>query len=369
MLKRRLDHLRSFLEKQNIDSCLISSSNHLSYLTGYFGFSEIEREGFLFVTKTSAILLTSPLHIAAVTQTVKHLSVLNLSTENNLGEHLLKLLENKDTAKIGFEAENLSVSEFILLKKTKLIFTAISLRNLRLIKQVQEIENIKKASQIAKNSLKKIMKSIVPGVTEKKVALLLENEIRNQGADIAFPTIVAFGQNSATPHHLTDNTKLRKNDVVLIDFGAKWKGYCSDCTRTFFIGEVPKAWRKIHKTVEASQQKALEYLKNELGSMNYEPMTNDQGLMTDARSIKASKVDGVARDHINSQGYPTIPHSLGHGIGLAVHESPSLSPKSQDTLKEGMIFSIEPGIYIAGEMGVRIEDLFTIQNNKLLKLT
>ena len=187
-----------------------------------------------------------------------------------------------------------------------------------------------------------------------------------QGAQVAFPSIVAFGENAAIPHHMTGDTRLNKIDVVLIDFGARWKGYNSDCTRTHFVGKVPKKWKKIYETVKASQQAAIDYISKQYQT---EHQVTKQTSRSNKKAIELSDVDKVARNYITTRGYPTIPHSLGHGIGLEVHESPSLSPQSKDILQDGMVFSIEPGIYLPGEMGVRIEDLATIQNGKLLLLT
>ena len=180
----------------------------------------------------------------------------------------------------------------------------------------------------------------------------LENFIREQGFEPSFKTIVAFAENSAVPHHQTGDKKLKSGDFVLLDFGVEFKNYCSDMTRTLIFGKPTKKQKLIHQTVKDSQQKASDYLK-----ANYK------------KGVKASDLDKIARDHILNSKFPSIPHSLGHGIGIEVHEHPYLSINSKETLKEGMVFSIEPGIYLPELGGVRIEDLYVIEKNAVRQLT
>ncbi|MDP2585725.1 MAG: M24 family metallopeptidase, partial [Candidatus Levybacteria bacterium] len=169
---------------------------------------------------------------------------------------------------------------------------------------------------------------------------------------------VGFGKNSAVPHHQATNNKLTNNEIVLLDFGVKLDNYCSDMTRTVFFGKASAEFKKMYETVLKAQSKAIEFLNTKYLIHN-----------TSKQKIIASDIDNIARKHIISSGYKTIPHSLGHGIGLEVHEKPSLSPKSKDILKKGMVFSIEPGIYIPNFGGVRIEDLVVLEKGKLRLLT
>ncbi|MBI2334310.1 M24 family metallopeptidase, partial [Candidatus Daviesbacteria bacterium] len=161
----------------------------------------------------------------------------------------------------------------------------------------------------------------------------------------------AFGKNSSIPHHQTGDKRLTINDkLILLDFGVKLNGYCSDMTRTIFFGKPSEKQRKIYETVLEAQKIAIRFINS-------------------GKKIKAKDVDKVAREYIKSMGFPDIPHSLGHGVGLEVHEHPYLSSKSKEELKEGMVFSIEPGIYIPDFGGVRIEDLFVLENRNLRQLT
>lgn len=353
MFTERLTTLRTLLKQSGVSTALISSPTIVSYLTGYTGFSASEREAYLLITKRSLYLFTDARYAEATTNSILHAKTFVLSHENPLIKCLLHLAKPSD-GKIGFEPDDLTVSEFIKLKRTKLSFSPLSLRSLRSIKTREEIRSIQQAATIAEESFTKTKQRIKLGMTEKDVVKLFEKELREIGSDISFPTIVAFGKNASVPHHLPGDTKLKKNDLVLMDFGAKYDSYCSDSTRTFFVGKPATHQQEIYEIVEQAQKKAITFLESKI--KNHE-------------SIHASMVDRTARDYIISQGYPTIPHSLGHGIGLEVHEAPTLSSFSKDTLTEGMVFSIEPGIYLPGEFGIRIEDLFVIKGSRLLKLT
>ncbi|HSA83841.1 MAG TPA: M24 family metallopeptidase, partial [Patescibacteria group bacterium] len=243
----------------------------------------------------------------------------------------------------------------------------LSLASLRITKTPEEIAKIKKACEIGDKAFSYILEQIKPEMTELQIAALLEIFIKTHGAEISFPSIVAFEENAAIPHHKTGNKKLKINNLILIDFGVKYNNYCSDMTRTIFFGKPKNEQKQAYETVLKAQQNAIQYYTREIKR---------------TKNVTASQLDKVAREHIISQGYPSIPHSLGHGIGLQVHEAPRLSPTSKETLAEGMVFSIEPGIYlpalpvrqaggrqVSPGFGIRIEDLFAIQNNKLIQLT
>jgi len=205
-----------------------------------------------------------------------------------------------------------------------------------LVGDKEEIENIQAACALGDKTFELILNEIKLGVTEKEIAKLIEIFILENGAEISFRPIVAFGENSSSPHHVSGNRKLGKNEIVLLDFGTKINDYCSDMTRTVIFGKASAQQKRIYNTVFEAQQKAIAYL---------------------GTGRKAAIADKIAREYIQSQGFPTIPHSLGHGIGLEVHEKPSLSPNSKSTIENGMVFSIEPGIYLPRIGGVRIEDL------------
>lgn len=199
-----------------------------------------------------------------------------------------------------------------------------------------------------------ILKKLKVGVSEKEIVFEIEYFLKKNGAEISFPPIVAFGKNSSIPHHQSGETKLKREDFVLLDLGAKVESYCSDMTRTIIFGKASEKQKKIYRTVLETQKRAVDFINIQIKL---------------GKQVRAKEVDKVAREYIKSKGYLDIPHSLGHGIGLEVHEHPSLSPKSKDILKNGMVFSIEPGIYIAGFGGVRIEDLFVLEKDKIRQIT
>ena len=266
---------------------------------------------------------------------------------------LTKIFENlsKKIKIIGTEENDLSVAEYRKIRKYFKTASLADLQNLRVIKDSSEVKSIGKAAGIGDATFDFILGKIKKGVTEQELAFEIEFFIKRKGANISFPPIVAFGANSSIPHHNTSDQRLKTNDPVLLDFGVKYQNYCSDMTRTIFFGKADEKFKKMYRTVLDAQKKAIEFLKSS--------MVNDKW------SMNARNVDAVARKYIIDNGFPTIPHSLGHGIGIEVHEQPRLSPKSKDILKEGMVFSIEPGIYIPGYGGVRIEDLVVLENKGL----
>jgi Xaa-Pro aminopeptidase len=353
-MNKRLLRVLSLLKTCKADAALISSPITISYLTGYRGFTSMEREGYLLVTKNKSFLLATTLRVHEIQQK-QNLEIIEINSVQTFEQTVKKIIEKNNINTLCIEENNLTVNEYKALDKKIKKIIDLPIRNLRTIKTKQEISQIKKACDIANKALVTVQPGIKPGVTEEEVAFQIEIAIRKLGAHIAFPTIVAFGKNAAIPHHTTDNTRLKTNDLILIDFGATYNGYCSDMTRTFFVGEPKSEWRKAYKIVKDAQKKSVDLV--------YHILTYD------TQVIKASDVDKAARDYIVSQGYPSIPHSLGHGIGLEVHEAPSLSPNSKDLLEDGMVFSIEPGIYLQGKLGIRIEDLFAIKKNKLVQLT
>lgn len=242
--------------------------------------------------------------------------------------------------KLEFEADHLSVNELAAWKKRfKGIFFVpqkSTVEDLRLLKDKEEIKYLKKSQQINEETLKKVIKLFKNGVTEQELAWKIKVIGHDLGAeDISFEPIVAFGPNSATPHHQNSTKKLKMGDLVLIDMGMKYKGYCSDMTRTLFTKKPTAEQENVYFKVLEAQELAIQALK---------------------AGVKCSKLDEIARDSMGEDAQH-FGHSLGHGIGLDVHEAPNLSSRSKDILKENMIVTVEPGIYLPGKFGVRIEDM------------
>jgi len=336
------------------DALLVSSTPNIIYLTGFNGFSKDERECFLLLTKRKKYIFTDARYFEAV-NTITDFKLVKLSSNVNFAQAFKEIVGKEKINKLGIDVEDLNISEILKIKKTvKVCPDENSIEKQRIYKNEAEIENIKKSCKLGDSTFKFILSKIKLGVSEKELAKKIEIFILENNAEISFRPIVAFGANSSSPHHVASDRKLKKNEIVLLDFGVKFENYCSDMTRTVFFGKASAEQKKIYQTVLDAQTKAIENLKSSI--INH-------------KSITGSEIDKIAREHIISKKFPTIPHSLGHGIGLEVHEKPSLSPKSKDEIKIGMVFSIEPGVYIPGFGGVRIEDLIYIGKNGLQILT
>ena len=356
--------LSKLIKTQRLDALLISSVPNIIYLTNFVGFSKDERQAFLFITKNKQYILTDGRYSEAVKNNVKDFKLIQISPSLSFEKALRKLCKKHDVKRLGFEGHNLSFLEhqklskhFNNLPRRKAGIYHLSISDLRCVKESNEILAIEKACELGDKTFDYILKKIKFGVSEKEIAFEIELFIKKQGADISFPPIVAFGKNSAIPHHVpTMNYEpLTTNSIVLLDFGVRLNNYCSDMTRTVFFGKPTPEQKRIYQTVLEAQKLAIDHL----GRWQAEQL----------RSHDSSEVDRLARQYITSKGYKTIPHSLGHGIGLEVHEAPRLSPKSKDILKKNMVFTIEPGIYITGSGGVRIEDVVVLEKNKVRLLT
>ena len=357
-MSQGIEKLKKIMVNANTDAVLISSVSNIIYLTGYSGFSNTEREAYLLITKTQQYIITDGRYSEAVLLHIPHFELIERTIKNTLDDIFKKLIKKHHIKKLGLEEDNLSVSEFKQIKKHYNNTYHYSLTAMRSVKDNDEIARIEKACDLGDKTFDYILKKIKKGVSEKEIAFEIEFFIKKNGADLSFPTIVAFGKNSAIPHHQSGNDILNNNQFVLLDFGVKLNNYCSDMTRTIFFGKPTEKQKKIYQVVLESQKRAIDFLNTKYKILN-----------TKTKSLKASDVDNAARDYIIEQNYPTIPHSLGHGIGIEVHEFPNISPNSKDILKEGMVFSIEPGIYIPGFGGVRIEDLVVLEKQDPRLLT
>ncbi len=353
-LETRFRALQTFLNTSELDAVFISSVSNIVYLTGYEGFSKEEREAYLLITKRKKYIFTDGRYSTAVRDEIDDFQLVESSSTSPFLSNLEKIVQKAKIESIGIEVDDLRVSEYKAISPLFPKKKSISLSKLREKKDDEETMRIKKACQIGDKTYAYILSRLKADQTEKQVAAEMEYVMKRQNAAPSFRTIVASGKNSSIPHHMTSEKKLQKNAFLLFDFGVTYDMYCSDMTRTVVFGKATNEHRKIYATVLLAQQKAIDYIEHSLS-------TN--------KPCSAHQADSVARSTIESAGYPTIPHSLGHGIGVEVHELPRLSPHSKSILTEGMVFSIEPGIYLPDLGGVRIEDLFTIQGNKLIQLT
>ncbi len=351
-MQDRLQQLINIFQKEKLDALIVSSIPNIIYLTFLSGFSKDEREAFLFITKNEKYILTDGRYSEAVKSKVPDFKLIEISSKISFEEALKTLVRKHNIKRLGFDGDNISFLEHKKLSRLLNDLNHFTLGRLRTIKSATEIIAIEKACNLGDKTFKFILGKIKKGVSEKELTFEIEFFIKKHGSDISFPPIVAFGKNSSVPHHVPTNNKLTNNQIVLLDFGVKYKNYCSDMTRTVFFGKPTIEQKRMYETVLLAQQKAIEFLSGK--SDKEYPMQ---------RILLGKNVDKVARDYIISKGYSSIPHSVGHGIGLEVHEAPHISPNSKDILKEGMVFSIEPGIYMPGFGGVRIEDLVVLEKN------
>ncbi|HVF69486.1 MAG TPA: Xaa-Pro peptidase family protein, partial [Xanthomonadales bacterium] len=263
-MNTRLTNLRSLMKKQKLDAVLITSVSNIIYITEYNGFSPLEREAYLLVTKEKAFLIVSALHIEEAKKEIKNVSVLE-RTANHPFKEIIKYLVKKSKIKIcGFESESLTYAEYNFISPLFAKFQSTELSDLRLIKTSKEINAIIKACKLGDEAYSQILKKVRIGMTEKEISLELEWLIRKAGNDISFPPVVAFEEHAAVPHHNAGNRKLKNNNLVLLDFGVKAGNYCSDMTRVFFFGEATEEQKKVHETTVEAQQKAINYIEDML---------------------------------------------------------------------------------------------------------
>ncbi len=358
--KERIKLVTDKFKDMNLDALLITDIRNVKYLTKFSGSS-----GFLLLTRDRMVFVTD---FRYKTQAEEEVSGFELRVEKKkLPDNIEKLVKELNIKTIGIEADALSFNHYKKISEklsgVDLIPTTDIIESLRIVKGDEEISSIKKAIEIAEGSFNSILDILRPGITEKDIALTLEYEMRKRGSGpVPFDIIVASGERSALPHATSSSKPLGEGDLLIIDWGAEADGYFCDITRTFIIAYNPPS---------------PSFTKGEAGGLSdkrkiYEAVLNAQ---TEAiRNVKPgmtfSGLDAVARDFIKDAGYGEyFGHGLGHGVGLSVHEAPHLSWQGEGVLKEGMVFTIEPGIYIPGFGGVRIEDMVLLRENGAEVLT
>jgi Xaa-Pro aminopeptidase len=322
---------------------LVSHQPNINYLTGF-----PSSDSYLLVTRKQNFFITDPRYYQEASKflapkgnsrAVKSLRVELYS--NSVFDTITQLVRRQKVKRLGFEARNLDVAQYQrikkLLGKIRFISTHEIIEQLRRLKEPSEIVKIKKSVSIARQALEYAKGIIAPGISEREIAAELEGFLRTKGArKTAFETIVASGRNSAFPHYLTGNRKLRQCDCLFVDFGVDYQGYKSDLTRTFFLGKIPSKISKIYQIVRQAQVKAINKIKP---------------------GVRIGEIDKSARQYIARHGYGGFfAHNLGHGIGLEIHEQPTISAHNKALLEEGMVFTIEPAIYLPNRFGIRIED-------------
>jgi len=340
----KIQCLRDKLKAQNMQGMIVSNPVNVKYLTG------LDDEGTLLITLKENVFLTDGRYIENVQ---KKLTIADEIIAYDIGklskydyENFFIMLEN-----IGFEEKYVTYEtykNYLTRYQVNLVETEGIIEKLRTIKEQEEIESISKACKITDDCFKYIQTWIKRGMTEKEIAFEMECYMRTHGADgLAFDTIVASGHNSSLPHAVPTDRRIREGDIILFDFGCRVNGYCSDMSRTIFVSFVDEEYKKDYDFVLGVQEKMIEEIR-------------------DGANIKL--VVKNAENEFKMNNYE-IMHSFGHGVGLDIHEIPYITSKFDNKYKENNIVTVEPGIYIPGRYGIRIEDTVLVKKDKAERLT
>ncbi|MCL6471963.1 MAG: Xaa-Pro peptidase family protein [Firmicutes bacterium] len=349
--KDRVNKLRKRMLAEKIDALLVVEAHNIFYLSGSNGGYTGARICFVVGDKTSTLLIDQ----RYITEAKENAFADNIISWNKPSyKELVNVVKKLGAKRIGFESMYTTVKQYERMVKDfegfELVGVSGLIEAIREIKDRNEIEKIKKAAQIGDLAFTHILKFIKSGITEADIGIEIDFFMRKHGAErVSFDTIVASGRNSAVPHATISRKKIEPGDFVTLDFGAVVDGYHSDMTRTVVVGQASRRQKKIYQTVKQAQAMALDVVKS---------------------GAVCKDVDATARDLIRKEGYGNkFIHNLGHGVGLNVHEAPTLGPGNEDALKTNMVVTVEPGIYIAGFGGVRIEDLIVVAKNGYKLLT
>jgi len=351
-IKNRLMLLRKFLAKKKFDTLMVLVEENRHYLSGFTGEDTQfdESAGALFITDSKLILATDSRYELQAKNEAPLFKI--TCYKEGLSKELPNIADMLGTKKLGFESVRMSFMQHSKMAEelkssgmqVELVPAEDIVENLRLIKDETEIDTLKSALLIAESVFTKIKSTIKPGMTERQLAWAMEKEMRESGAQsLSFPTIVASGPNGALPHAIPSDRIIKSGEPILFDWGARLDGYCSDISRTVIIGTPDETFKKVFTTVHDAQQMATDAIKP---------------------GISSKAVDKIARDHIEKSGFKgKFGHGLGHGTGLSVHEHPRLSPLKETTLETGMVFTVEPGIYIPGWGGIRLENMVVVRDD------
>ena len=342
-MKERLDRLAERLPEKELDAILISAPENRQYLSGFTGSA-----GYLFIAKGKAVLVTDSRYTEQATHQAPDFQVVQV---RGGWDWLLELLKESGIQRLGFESQDMTVATYNRLLdalkedddlvKVSLVAASGLAEEQRITKDIGELASLQRAIDASDRAMEAVCPTIREGMTEREVAWRMEMAMREFGADgISFDTIVAAGPNGAMAHHMPSDQAISMGEPIVIDMGARVDGYCSDITRTVLVGEPDDTFRKIYDIVLGAQLTAINTVRP---------------------GMTGEECDELSRGVIVEAGYgDNFGHSLGHGVGLAVHENPRVAQKSTDTLQPAMVFTVEPGIYISGWGGVRIEDIVVL---------
>jgi Xaa-Pro aminopeptidase len=346
MKEKRTEKVLGLLKAMDLDACLLKGMDNIFYLTGFRG-----SEGTLLVTRDDVVLLTDFRYVTHAREVTEGIKIVELKEQRNaLGD----LCAQYGISKMGFDSTHTSFYAYNKWQETvpKVTFIPLvsTIEEIRKRKEPEEIDKVMHAIDIATKAFAEVFEGIVPGDTEKDIANRLDCAMRQLGADSpSFATIVASGVRAALPHAEPTDKTITEGETVIIDFGAQVDGYCSDETCTIAVGQVNGKLQEIYSVVKEAKEVALERL---------------------TAGLAVKEVDTLVRNHINRAGYGDFfGHGTGHGVGIAVHEAPSINSTGEGVLEDGMVITIEPGIYIPNLGGVRLEDMVLIGSDAIRILT
>lgn len=326
--------LRASIKTLKADALLVTELKNVRYLTGFTG-----SNGYCLITAKKKVFFTDSRYIE---QSKIEVVGFTVKIAKNALLDISKVLTKDKVSVLAFESRSVVYSQFEEFKKyfnnVKLKPSTGLVESIRITKDTSEIDLMKDAIKVANRGFSKVRAMLLKGKTERELAILCEGEVKKFGAEsLSFPTIIASGERGALPHASPSDKKVKRSELVIVDMGVTLNGYNSDETRTFMVGKPTKKQKEVYNVVKDAHDKAIERI---------------------APGIETSEIDRVAREVIEKAGYGKyFIHSTGHGVGLDIHEQPSLASSSSAVLKEGMVVTVEPGIYISGWGGVRIEDM------------
>ena len=334
--------VQNLLQKFSVEAVLISNGNNLRYVCGFAGAT-----GYLYISEKRHAVITDSRYSLQAELEAEGYEIITIGN-GGYEEAINDILKTEDIKRLGFEAWDMlygtynGLNDRLIAKE--LVPFGHEITEMRKIKTPRELEFIKKAEAIGDQVFTEILDFIKPGITELELAAQIEYLLKMRGGSaLSFPAIIASGVNSAMPHAVPTQKKIETGDFLTMDFGCIYEGYCSDMTRTIVVGKATEKQKEVYNTVLKAQAAAIDFLK---------------------AGYKGKEVDKVARDIIYGAGYEgCFGHGLGHSVGLHIHENPRLSPLEESIIMAGMTETVEPGIYIKGFGGVRIEDLVVVTDD------
>ncbi len=338
-IDKNVSNVRLLLEQKNLDGILLYKPENMRYVSGFTGST-----GYVLITKSDARFFTDFRYTEQATVQCGGFKVIEISRTKTITD----ILNDLGLSKIGVEENHMTYGQFMKftdkLPETRLIPLEGAVLKLRSVKKPYEIENIGRAADIADEAFGHILEFIKPGLTELDIALELEFFMKKKGASkLSFESIVASGKRSSLPHGVASNKQIESGDMVTLDFGCVYNGYCSDMTRTFVLGKADEKQKEIYDIVLKAQKTSLKAVRP---------------------GLTGAELDTIAREIIRDSGYGEyFGHGLGHGVGLEVHELPHVNARGDVPMEPGMVITIEPGIYVPDFGGVRIEDLVLVTDN------